>query len=144
MPISKENKKRYPKNWPEIRDRILGRAAYRCECTGECGIEHEHQLMEGPLRHVCGAPQRAKIVRSHDKKDWWFYLEPSQGKPVRIILTIAHHPDHTIENVSEDNLKAMCQMCHLRVDRHLHAANAAETRRRKKNPEQEILLGRKL
>ena len=134
MPISKENQKRYPpkKEWGIIRDRILGRAGYKCECTGQCGIEHDASGLEGEARHRCNAPQRAKIVRSADKKDWWFYVEPSQGKPTRIILTIAHYPDRTIENVSEGNLLALCQLCHLRIDRWQHAANAAETRRKKK------------
>ena len=38
MPISKENKKRYPKNWAtEIRPAILKRANNRCEL---CGVEN--------------------------------------------------------------------------------------------------------
>lgn len=34
MPIRPENKARYPKDWPAIRQRILERAEHRCE---ECG-----------------------------------------------------------------------------------------------------------
>ncbi|MFW3474393.1 hypothetical protein [Streptomyces microflavus] len=38
MPIRPENRNRYPSNWPEISASIrFGRAARRCECTGECG-----------------------------------------------------------------------------------------------------------
>lgn len=37
MPIRPENKGRYPKDWPEIRARILKRAGDRCE---ECGAEN--------------------------------------------------------------------------------------------------------
>ena len=40
MPIRPENKARYPKNWKEIADRIRKRARNRCECRGECGIDH--------------------------------------------------------------------------------------------------------
>lgn len=31
MPIRKENKDRYPKNWKEIRDKIVKRAKNKCE-----------------------------------------------------------------------------------------------------------------
>lgn len=37
MPIKKENKERYPKNWNEIRAAILDRANNKCEF---CGIEN--------------------------------------------------------------------------------------------------------
>ena len=37
MPIKPENKSRYPKNWKEIRKRILKRANNRCEF---CGVEN--------------------------------------------------------------------------------------------------------
>lgn len=37
MPIKPENKARYPKNWKEIRQRILDRAGNRCEWPG-CGV----------------------------------------------------------------------------------------------------------
>ena len=37
MPIKPENKSRYPKNWKEIRERILIRANNRCEF---CGVEN--------------------------------------------------------------------------------------------------------
>lgn len=45
------------------------------------------------------------------------------GKLVKIVLTIAHL-DHTPENCSPDNLRALCQRCHNRYD----AKHRAETR----------------
>jgi len=45
----------------------------------------------------------------------------------RVVLTVAHL-DHTPENCDPDNLKAMCQRCHLHYDRFHHA----ETRRKGK------------
>lgn len=39
MPIRPENKNRYPKNWKEIRCRILDRANHKCEW---CGISNYH------------------------------------------------------------------------------------------------------
>lgn len=42
MPIKPENKYRYPKNWKEIRLRILERAGNKCEF---CGVEnHTYRL----------------------------------------------------------------------------------------------------
>ena len=47
------------------------------------------------------------------------------------MLTVAHL-DHTPENCSDpDNLKALCQKCHLNYDRHIHRRNSAETRRKR-------------
>lgn len=40
MPIKPENAVRYPKNWKEIRQRILARAGHKCEL---CGIENYAQ-----------------------------------------------------------------------------------------------------
>lgn len=37
MPIKPENRARYPKNWREIRQEILGRADHCCEWPG-CGV----------------------------------------------------------------------------------------------------------
>ena len=37
----------------------------------------------------------------------------------KVILTVAHL-DHQPENCDGDNLKAMCQRCHLRYDQHHH------------------------
>jgi len=44
-----------------------------------------------------------------------------------VILTIAHL-DHTPENCDLDNLKALCQRCHLTYDAKHHAKNARKTR----------------
>ena len=56
-----------------------------------------------------------------------------QAHPVtesRVVLTTAHL-DHNPANCSDDNLKALCQRCHLRYDSHMHALHAAITRRQK-------------
>lgn len=44
MPIKPENKSRYPKNWKQIREKILERANNKCEW---CGVEnHSYRLNE--------------------------------------------------------------------------------------------------
>lgn len=121
MPISPENAARYPKDWKAIRQRILTRAGGRCECQGECGL--------------------------HQPDPWPKRCEERHGEPAKwakgtIVLTIAHLGDPSPENCADDNLKAMCQRCHLRYDQPLHQAHAAETRRRaKRNSETEFRGG---
>ena len=102
MPIKPENKSRYPKNWKQIRERILQRSDNRCEF---CGVEN----------HT-------------------YRYNPKTGKDAYIVLTIAHL-DHTPENCSDDNLRALCQRCHNRYD----AEHRKQTRRQtsKQNIENE-------
>lgn len=49
----------------------------------------------------------------------------------RVVLTVAHL-DHNPQNCADDDLKALCQRCHLRYDAAHHKANAARTRYEKK------------
>ena len=50
----------------------------------------------------------------------------------RVVLTVAHL-DHQPENCEPENLKAMCQRCHLTYDARHHARNAYATRMAKRN-----------
>lgn len=101
---------KYPKDWKQIRAEILGRAFYRCECEGECGL---HRTTPGPRRCVEMHQEKAVFARGS------------------ILLTIAHL-DHDTSNNDRENLKALCQRCHLRYDRDHHAKNSAATRERKR------------
>ena len=49
----------------------------------------------------------------------------------RVVLTVAHL-DHQPENCADENLRAMCQRCHLTYDAAHHAKNAAAGRRSRK------------
>lgn len=92
MPIRPENKARYPKNWREISERI---------------------------RYI-----RAKNRCEHIVNGERCNAENGQEHPITgstVVLTVAHL-DHTPENCSDDNLRAMCQRCHLRYDAHHHRA----------------------
>jgi hypothetical protein len=103
MPIRPENKARYPRNWRSISDRIrFERAARRCECTGECRTGHTGRC---DARHGTANPRTGSIV----------------------VLTVAHL-DHTPENCADENLRAMCQGCHLAYDAEHHAETARATR----------------
>lgn len=101
---------KYPTNWKAISQRIRERSGGRCECSGECGLHRDHP---GPRR-----------------------CEERNGKPAKwakgkVVLTVAHL-NHDPQDCRDDNLKAMCQRCHLRYDAKLHAAHSDRTRRTKK------------
>jgi hypothetical protein len=113
MPIKAANKSKYPKDWKAISNRIrFERAQGQCECQGECGL---HKTTPGPRR----------CTEKHGESAKW-----ANGK---VILTVAHL-NHTEEDCRDENLKAMCQRCHLRYDTKHHSANAAATREAKKGP----------
>ena len=99
-------KSRYPKDWPAISKRIRDRSNGRCECHGECGLHHDRRCEE----------QNGRTAK-------W-------AKGV-IVLTVAHL-NHIEMDVRDENLKAMCQRCHLRYDVEHHQVNARKTRRAKK------------
>lgn len=110
MPIRKSEVARYPKDWKVVSAGIRVRAGGRCECEGECGLHRTHP-----------GPRRCQ-ERQGELATW------AKG---RIVLTVAHL-DHQPENCAPENLKAMCQRCHLRYDSAHHQWNAARTRRAKK------------
>lgn len=56
--------------------------------------------------------------------------EPHPLTGSKVVLTIAHL-DHG-KNGNLDNLRALCQRCHLKHDLDYHQAKAAATRERKK------------
>ena len=111
------DRSRYPDNWEEISHRIrYHRAGNVCE--------------------TCGAPNGRTIGRlKRDEYRWRLWAEIPAGhkeqyRPVKVVLTVAHL-DHDTTNNGDDNLRALCQRCHLKYDAAHHAANAATTRRKK-------------
>ncbi|XAZ30654.1 hypothetical protein AAHB34_16035 [Paenarthrobacter ureafaciens] len=52
---------------------------------------------------------------------------PAYGTGSRVILTTAHL-NHNPEECEDDNLKAMCQGCHLHYDKDHHAETRAATK----------------
>lgn len=55
----------------------------------------------------------------------WCDAEQYKNHPetgAKVVLTVAHL-DHTPENCERDNLRALCQRCHLNYDRAHHVAN---------------------
>jgi hypothetical protein len=104
MPIRPENKHLYPPDWPVISEGIrFTRAGGQCECEGECGRE----------THAGRCPNR--------------HGQPAYGTGSKVILTVAHL-NHEPSDCRPENLKAMCNGCHLHYDRDHHAQTRAATR----------------
>jgi hypothetical protein len=132
MPIKPENKRLYPDNWADISRAIRGAAGNCCEGCGVPnrqtilrgqGDDHGYWMVDDGSHSVHCATKKAR-VRCAFPYDF-------DGKPVTIILTVAHL-DHDPSNNDRGNLKALCQRCHLDHDRDLHRINAAATRRARK------------
>lgn len=87
MPIRPENRHRYPKDWKQIRERILARAGGRCEGS--------------PAYPNCRAINGAEIRGNLDRR--------------LVVLTIAHL-NHMPEDNRDENLRAWCQRCHNTYD----------------------------
>lgn len=58
-----------------------------------------------------------------------YHPNPVTGS--KVILTVAHL-NHDPMDCRPENLKALCQRCHLAYDREHHASNAALTRQKKR------------
>jgi hypothetical protein len=143
MPIKPENKHRYPKDWKQIRARILERAKNRCERCNvrQYGIGY---WVEDGFQYAGGNifyddfqyTESYSLAREAcDHLNEWRDDEP---KSIVIVLTIAHL-DHTPENCADDNLQALCQRCHLRYDAEHHAKNAAQTRAAKRDAQRLLI-----
>ena len=122
MPI---NYKDYPANWKsEIRPAILERANHKCEF---CGVENYKYIFRGYLNSGTEVYQDAEgniYIAANSCLILMYDFETeirAKGKDraIKVVLTIAHL-DHDIQNNDYSNLKALCQQCHLRHDKHHH------------------------
>lgn len=96
------NRKNYPPDWEIIVADVRVRANGRCECEGECGLH-----LRAASRH---RSSRCKERDGH----------PALFARGTIMLTTAHLC-HETRCDDRSHLKQMCQRCHLRYDRYLHA-----------------------
>ena len=102
MPISEQNRKRYPPNWKEIVERVRERSKNRCEGS--------------PAYPEC----RAENGQPH----------PVTGS--KVVLTTGHLNHENLETQDISELRHWCQRCHLTYDAQHHAKNARETRRNRR------------
>jgi len=103
MPI---NYKKYDRDWwDKIRPAVLKRANYKCENCKRAN--HTFYVIE-------------KGVRVDIIDDFMYQWYVSCGiKPKQVILSISHQ-NHNIKDNRMENLKALCQACHLAHDREYH------------------------
>jgi hypothetical protein len=134
MPI---NYKLYPGNWPDIRKRILDREN---NCCKTCKVQNGIYVFRGIWNNVeVFQTSDSSVYRLSDgefiTENPWACIDPSTGDPmqkaIRIVLTIAHL-NHDIKDNRDENLAALCQLHHLRLDSHQHRISARETLKRKK------------
>ncbi|NES01797.1 MAG: hypothetical protein F6K22_02520 [Okeania sp. SIO2F4] len=104
----------YPKNWNQIANSIKNSANWTCEwCNKPCrppGVSQKDTEQWLKDNHPEWLPHLYKIVEDYE-----------QGiikiaKPQRFTLTTAHL-DHNPANCEADNLRALCSVCHLKLDR---------------------------
>jgi len=113
---------KYPKNWKEIRARILQRDNYCCKVCGvynySIGWRDKNEKWHPVECSFQGDEEAADAVRSG-------------YKVIKIVLTIAHL-NHDITDNRDENLAALCQLHHLRHDIQHHKSNQRETIRKRK------------
>lgn len=152
MPISPQNQKRYPPEWPQIRLQMLERAKWRCEHPGcqaaqyaigrwiiaaDGAAKWEPVVGNTPVRD---AQDRAMHAAGQGLKPDgmpWTYRDArafldrfvwDDPQPIIIVLTVAHL-NHQPEDCRPENLRAWCQRHHLAYDLEHHQQNARATRR---------------
>lgn len=134
MPIRPENKHRYPTDWPEISARVREDAGQCCEwCKAPNGtmIRRAVTSVDGlAVYRMDDDPDMVDGVSADDGQvvPGTCWDEQDWGKPVRVVLTVAHM-DHRPENCARENLKALCQRCHNRYDAPMRRRGIAERKR---------------
>ncbi len=131
MPIRPENRALYPppKEWRDIRARILNRAGHKCERCAVPNYAVGYWLEDGRWRGVCVAPSYKAGRQSAADEQFSRDPDVENGRFIVIVLTIAHTNDPDPANCADDNLQALCQRCHNRLDMPMRQRNAAKTRR---------------
>jgi ribosomal protein S14 len=114
--MKKESKKRYPDNWQYISSFIrFERAKNRCE---NCGLKNG--IIIKRLKHSKIHELTFKELTEVQKFIEYNKLSEKQALKklgiTKIVLTVAHL-DHNESNNNHENLKALCQRCHLQHDR---------------------------
>ena len=119
----------YPENWDEISLSVKQNANWTCEwCGRPCrppGVSQKDTEKWLKDNHPEWLPHLFKIVEDYENCILPGFLVPSGSckaitgiikKPQRFTLTTAHL-DHNPANCKSENLKALCSVCHLNLDR---------------------------
>lgn len=131
---------KYPSNWPEIRKRILERDNHCCKVCKVCKVSNGTIVFRGEWKGIeVFQNGGGEIYRTDNGEylttDFYASIAPSTGKidqsAIKIVLTIAHL-NHDVNDNRDENLAALCQLHHLRIDSKQHKANARKTVEKKK------------
>lgn len=115
MPMCRSD---YPENWEALREQVLQRAGYRCECLGECGRAHDG----GRCRQLHG--------------------QRSLFSTMEIVLTAVHLcTGETCDDQTKttrkcgklEHLKARCQACQRKLDLPIQLTNRRAIRQERKD-----------
>ncbi len=85
-------------------------------------------------------------LRIREREEWhckWCGAANGEPHPItgsKVVLTVAHYPDPDPANCADDNLQALCQRCHNRLDAPGRAKNAAKTRAHKRREAGQLQL----
>lgn len=136
MPIRPEFKHFYRRAvWAPVRERIRRRAGDRCE---RCGKSNGAALVVA--RDGSGRWARAgrRLLRRWRDRDGRPAAAPLAYFEIRCVCCVAHL-DHDPANNADENLKLLCQRCHLEHDRQIHLAHSASTRAARKDDDRPLL-----
>lgn len=130
MPIQPELRHFYGRVWQTVtRPRILARAGNKCEQCGKpnrrrvwvwksTGSQYWTLMKSRQLWHYCdqaGATGNFQLIGG---AQW------RTARRIRVVLTIAHL-NHVAGDDRDENLKALCQWCHLNHDKEHHRETRA-------------------
>ncbi len=109
---------RYPPNWKkEIVPRILARAEGKCECCGVARLSNQVRGCKKVWKQMKHSKRQVSRTFHYNSEDEAVQDGCTAVYQTKIILTIAHlDHDETNWQVSDERLKAMCQLCHLQYD----------------------------
>ena len=116
MPIRPELRHFYrTPEYKAARERIVARAKNKCE---QCGKRNHRRVHARYLMGRMWWSYSATVWRDqHGKKN----VPPRAARHtrVKVVCTMAHL-DHNPANNADDNLKLLCQWCHLNYDKQHH------------------------
>ena len=126
MPCNYNN---YPPNWKsEIRPRILERDGNKCKickvpngefiCRGEVQGVEVWQDDDGIFYDLANGERLGAT--------YWGDVSVGEAKLIKVVLTISHL-DHDTSNNDDDNLAALCQLHHNRLDVDFRKSNRKKT-----------------
>jgi hypothetical protein len=144
MPIRKDLRHFYiGKEYEETRSRIMQRAKDRCEQCAKRNHE-EVETVSGVLVFSTRERRSFMFWRSFGGASWRdetgaafpfsAMRDTDSARVIRVVLTMAHL-DHNPAHRDDDNLKMLCQWCHLNWDKLHHR----ETRCNRKDARRPIL-----